>query len=171
MVTHHNRLRDALVEYCHLAHVGCQVEMGSRWGSEKSRTRPADVLIPNCSLGKPVALYLTVTSPLNAEIISEASVAAGSAAYAAEQRMHVANYPKCKELGWVCIPLVVELYGCWGSEARQTLSRLGSRLACQLRCSKSQANTQLYGNPSITLVRANARALLARCEGFKDGPG
>ena len=144
--------------------------MGSGWGLEKSRTRPADVLIPNWSLGKPVALDLTVTSPLNAEIISEASVTAGSAAYAAEQRKHVANDHKCNELGWVCIPLAVELYGCWGSEARQTLSRLGSRLACQLRCSKSQAITRLYGNLSITLVRANARALLARCAGCKDGP-
>ena len=67
---------------------------GNGWGSEKSRTRPADVLIPNWSLGKPVALDLTVTSPLNAEIISEASVTAGSAAYAAEQRKHVANDPQ-----------------------------------------------------------------------------
>ena len=50
-----------IVEYCHLAHVGCQVEMGSGWGSEKSRTRPADVLIPNWSFGKPVALDFTVT--------------------------------------------------------------------------------------------------------------
>ena len=71
MVTRDNRLRDDLVEYCHLAHIGCQVEMGSGWGPEKSRTRPADVLIPNWSLGKPVALDLTVTSPLNAETISK----------------------------------------------------------------------------------------------------
>ena len=41
----------------------------SYWGSEKSRTWPADILIPNWSLGKPVALDLTVTSLLNAEII------------------------------------------------------------------------------------------------------
>ena len=168
VVTRHNRLRDVLVEHCRLAHVACQVEMGSGWGPEKSRTRPADVLIPNWSLGKSAALDLTVTSPLNAEIISEASVTAGSAAYAAEQRKHIANDPKCSELSWVCVPLAVELYGCWGLEARQTLSRLGSRLACQLRCSKSQAITRLYGNLSITLVRANARALLARCTGCND---
>ena len=64
VVTRHNRLRDVLVEYCHLAHVACQVEMGSGGGSEKSRTQSADVLIPNWSLGKPAALDLTVTSPL-----------------------------------------------------------------------------------------------------------
>ena len=49
--------------------------------------------------------------------------------------------------------------------------KLGSRLACQLCCSKSQAITRLYGSLSITLVRSNARALLARCAGCKDGPG
>ena len=90
MVTCHNRLRDVLVEYCHLA----------------------DVLIPNWSLGKPVALDLTVTLLINAEIISKASVTAGSAAYAAEQRKHIANDHKCNELGWVCVSLAVELYGC-----------------------------------------------------------
>ena len=63
--------------------------MGSGWGSEKSRTQPADVLIPNWSLGKPSALDLTVTSPLNADILSEASVTVG---------LQVMN--PCKELGW-----------------------------------------------------------------------
>ncbi|KAL5503173.1 hypothetical protein EMCRGX_G010081 [Ephydatia muelleri] len=46
--------------------------MGSGWGSEKCRLRPADVLIPNWSLGKPVAPDLSVASPLNVEILSEA---------------------------------------------------------------------------------------------------
>ena len=72
------------MEYCHLAHVGYQVEMGSGWGSEMSMIKPADFLIPNWSLGKSNALDLTVTSLLNAKIIFEASVTAGSAAYAAE---------------------------------------------------------------------------------------
>eukprot|EP00731_Ephydatia_muelleri_P020480 Em0013g207a len=50
---------------------------------------------------------------------------------------------------------------CWGSEAKQTLSQLGSHLASQLHCSKSYAITRLYGKLSITLVRANSTALLA----------
>ena len=48
-----------LAEHCHLAHIAVRsVEMGSgRGSSQKSRTRPADV-------------FLTVTSPLNAENLS-----------------------------------------------------------------------------------------------------
>ena len=53
VVTRHNRLRDVFVEYCHLA---CHVEMGIGWGSEKIKTRPADVLI------KPAAFDHTIAS-------------------------------------------------------------------------------------------------------------
>ena len=103
---------------------------------------------------------LTVTSPLNVEVLSEVSVTAGSAAYAAEQRKHIANDPKCNELGWVCIPLAVEHYGCRGSEAKQTLSRLESHLASPLWCSKSR----LYRKLSITLHGEG-------CVGYNGGPG
>ena len=51
-------------------------------------------------------IEVTVTSPLNADIVSEVGItAAGSAAYAAEQRKHVKNNPKCKEFGLGLYPL------------------------------------------------------------------
>ena len=68
----------------------------------------------------------------------------------------------CAELGWMCIPLAVESYGCWGTEAQQSFSRLAARLAIQMGCSKSQATTTVYQRLSLSLVRANARALLSR---------
>ena len=57
---------------------------------------------------------MAVTSPLNPSTITEASVMAGSAALAAEQRNHNANDVKCSVLGWKCVQLAVESYGCWG---------------------------------------------------------
>ena len=50
-----------------------------------------------------------------------------------EVRKHNANDPKCRELGWVCIPLAVESYGCWGEEAHSSFSCLAARLALQLQ--------------------------------------
>eukprot|EP00731_Ephydatia_muelleri_P003116 Em0001g3116a len=47
------------------------------------------------------------------------------------------NDPKCSELSWKCTPLAVETYGCWGAEARETLSCLAPRLAIPMRCTKS----------------------------------
>ena len=91
----------------------------------------------------------------------------GSAALAAEVRKHNANDAKRSELGWTCIPIAVETYGCWGAKAMQTLSRLASRLATR---SKSHATCLLYGRLSLTLMRANARALLSRAGSSVEDP-
>ena len=128
---------------------------------EGSRTRPADILLPNWEFGKPAALDFTITSALNPSTLNEASVMAGSAASAAEIRKHVANDEKCSRLGWVCIPLSVETYDCWGEEAGRCLDRLATRIATRTGCPKSSAVSGLYGRLSIGLVRVNARALLA----------
>ena len=119
-------------------------------------------------LGKPAAFDITITSPLHPSTFTEASVMAGSAALAAEQRKHNANEVKCSELGWKCVPLAVESYGCLGTEARQHLARLASRLATRYNISKSQATSNLYGRLNLTLVRANVRALLSHPMSFQD---
>ena len=85
-----------------------------------SHTRPADFLVPNWVLGKPAAFDLT---------LSEVSVTTGVAALTTELRKHSSNDTKCKELDWVCVPLVVESYGAWGKEALESISQLASRLA------------------------------------------
>ena len=69
---------------CRHAHVTAKVVAGSGFRHEKNKTTPADVLISNFSLGKPAAVDLTITSPLNSTILSEAGVKAGSAAQTAE---------------------------------------------------------------------------------------
>ena len=105
--------------------VGC----GS--ASEERHTRQADVLAANWMMGRPAAFDFTVTSPLTLSNLPEASVTAGSAAFAAEERKHKASDSKCAELGWVCIPIAVETYGCWGTEA---LSQLASCLVTRQNC-------------------------------------
>ena len=132
VVSRHNRVRDTLFEFCQRACLGAQLEAGSSLGHEARQTRPADVLIPNWELGKPAAIDLCVTSPLNSNTLQVACVTPNSAAMQAEQRKHHSNDAKCEELGWVCIPLVVESYGSWGPEAQRCLSRLAGRLATQL---------------------------------------
>ena len=163
VVACHNSLRDVVLQFCHRAYLGGQVEVGSGFGTDKSHTQPADILVKNWVLGKPAAFDLTVTSPLNPTTLPEAGAAtSGSAAMAAEIRKHGANDSKCSELGWISIPLAVETYGCWGAEAQCTISRLASRLTIQLQCSKSKAIPTIYQRLNLTLMRANARALLSR---------
>ena len=129
----HNSLRDVFVESCHRACLGGQVEVGGGLGLDRLHSRPADVLVNNWHLGKPAAFDLTFTSPLNPITLTEAGVRCGSSALFAEARKHNANDSKCAELGWVCISLAVESYGCWDTEAQQS-SRLAARLAIQMGC-------------------------------------
>ena len=157
MVLRHNSLRDVFAQFCHRARLGGQLEVGHGYGAESSLSRLADILVPNWMIGKPAAFDLTVVSPLT---LNEAGARSGSAAGKAEVRKHNANDAKCTELGWVCIPLAVETYGCWGVEAQGSISRLAACLALQLQCSKSKAITSIYQRLNLTLVHCNARALL-----------
>ena len=68
-----------------------------------------------------------LTAQLN--ILLEVGLTAGAAARGTEQRKHVVNDGKCRELSWVCVPTVIEAYGAWGAESLESLSRLASRLA------------------------------------------
>ena len=67
---------------------------------------------------------------------------------------------KCSELGWLCIPLVVESYGAWGKEAMESFSSLASRLAITSSRSKSAVLSELYDRLNLNLVRANMRVIM-----------
>ena len=127
-----------------------QLEVGCGLGADKRHSRPADILVQNWIIGKPAAFDLIVTSLLNLTTLTEVGVARGSAAMAAEVWKHDVNDCKCAEHGWVSIPLALETYGCWGAEAQSTISRLASRLAIQLQCSKSKAITTIYQCLNLT---------------------
>ena len=161
VVSRHNKLRDVFYDFCQRACLGPRLEMGCGAGSD-SQSRPADVLVPNWDLGKPAAFDLSVTSTLQSSALLEASVTAGSAALLAENRKHNNSDKKCDELGWACIPLVVETYGCWGAEAVAALSKLAGRLSVRNNEQKSKTIFSLYSRLGLTLVRANCRAILSR---------
>ena len=86
MVTRHNKLSDCIVEVCHRAHIGVQVEVGKNLTPSHSKTRPADILIPNWVMGRIAALDVSVTSPFNPQTLLEAGVTATVAALATEAR-------------------------------------------------------------------------------------
>ena len=127
-----------------------------------------DLLRQKHPRGPHPSLPISSSPPVNHVCVG---VRCGSSALFAEARKHNANDSKCAELGWVCIPLAVESYGCWGTEAQQSFSRLAARLAIQMGCSKSQATTIVYQRLSLSLMRANARALLSRARLWKSEEG
>ncbi|KAL5506296.1 hypothetical protein EMCRGX_G007910 [Ephydatia muelleri] len=103
--------------------LSAHLEEGSSWSIEKPKSHPADILVANWDRGFSAAFDVSVTSPLNPLHIVDAGISPGVAAKATEERKHRNNDAKCDELGWHCIPMVVESYSCWGTEARQALSQ------------------------------------------------
>ena len=109
--------------------------------------------------GKPAAFDFTVSSPLSSAILSEASANTGAAARSAEESKHRANDVKCAELGWSCVPLAVETYMEPGVMRHNApflawlLFSLWDLLGPRVR---------YYGHLNFKLMRATARALLAR---------
>ncbi|KAL5508997.1 hypothetical protein EMCRGX_G004273 [Ephydatia muelleri] len=95
-------------------------------------------------MGRTAALDVSITSPLNPVTLLEVGVSATAAAQATEARKHQANDPKCSELGWVCVPMVVETYGAWGKETTAIISSVASRLATSTCRPKSTILHEIY---------------------------
>ncbi|KAL5491495.1 hypothetical protein EMCRGX_G016792 [Ephydatia muelleri] len=95
VVTRHNRLRDVFVDFCHQAHLGVHVEVGSNLTPDGSRSRPADVWVCDWISGSFAAFDFTVSSPLSVASLNQACITSGFAALSAETRKHKANDPKC----------------------------------------------------------------------------
>ncbi len=76
-----------------------------------SASRPADVLLPNWTNGRPAALDVHVISPLQSLTLSEAARTQGHALQVGVQRKLASNLPNCRSMGLTCIPLVAETLG------------------------------------------------------------
>ena len=168
VVARHNTLRNVIFEFCKRALLNPKLEAGAGLGHERRLTRPANILIPSWSTSdKPAAIDVSITSSFKSSILSEAGVVAGAAARQTEERKHTSNDPICSELGWKCVPLVVETFGAWGRTAGQFFAQLAVRLATQGNSTKATMLNSIYGRLSLSLVRANARAFLARSHNAK----
>ena len=162
VVTRYNHLRDSFADFCRRACLAPELERGCGLTSTKDKTRPADVLVPNWSLSRSAAFDLKVINPLNSNFLFGVSMTSGYTAELGEKDKHSNNDIPCTERGWVCVPLVVEVFGGWGNEAQEALSRVAKKLAIRTSCFWPEVLASMYCRLGITLMCQNARALLGR---------
>ena len=74
VVSRHNRIRDILVETCGHAHVGVKVEVGNNLSRDHSKTRPADILLPNWVVGVTAALDESIITAKSCHFVGSGSV-------------------------------------------------------------------------------------------------
>ena len=84
VVTRHNQLRDVFVNFCHQAHYGVQVEVGSSLTPDGSQSLPAHVLVHDWIAVRFAAFDFTVSSPLSITSLNQACTTSGSTAQSAE---------------------------------------------------------------------------------------
>jgi hypothetical protein len=160
----HNALANVLATYMQAAHHNPQRE------KVFDGKRPADVFLPHWFLGKPLAIDLAVTHPLQPNALQRAGDGApGSwaSAYAREHKDKQA--PPLEKHGVGFAALVVETFGSWDPAGYTLLHECAGHYAVHQGIPPAVAVRVLFQRLSVTLMRINARMILARDELPPDG--
>ena len=157
-VARHDALRNAIFTAAQSAALGPRKEAYALIVGTQSR--PADVFLPTWSRGRPAALDVTVTSPLQALTIQEAFTIAVHALEVATYRKLATHLSPCRAAGLDFIPLAVEtLDGCF-RDAADTIHAIGQQKGQSL--GTSSGSRHLFKRFAITLWRENANLWLNR---------
>ena len=161
-IARHARLRDAINTASASASLAPQLEQRNLIPGERSR--PGDVFIPAWKAGKPAALDITVTSPLQQATLMIAAVTPGAALSQAEERKYSRHGESCNAQGITFIPLAVETLGGWSATALKTLSRIAILADSRRGTSRDVmvATPRLMQQLSVCLMRGNANMIAAR---------
>ena len=113
------------------------------------------------------AFDFAVTSPLQLAELGNASQTQLPATvnYEADKLADRDTASRCAALGIELIPVVAESFGGWGPRAQQALKVIARASATRSGTTLGIATTRMYEGLSNIIMRANARALLARSGG------
>lgn len=150
----HDAIRDTLFSAAQSAALAPRKEVPAL--IPDSRSRPADVFLPNWSRGRPAALDVTVISSLQQLTLVGASTTPGHALRIGEDRKMAAHADSCHEVGVVFTPLVVEALGGWSEQACHTISAIGRLQGQRLGISPTESTQHLFQRLAISLWRGNA---------------
>jgi hypothetical protein len=155
----------------HLAMAGCSPRSEPLYLLPGTSRRPGDVFLDSDEDGQPLALDVTVTSPLAATTLQHAAITAGSAAAAAERRKRAQNTADCQAVGIRFLPLAVETFGGWGADALRFFQTVAGRVADRTGQPRNSCFASLFQELAVRLQRGNAHMLLRRAPLLRAGFG
>ena len=155
----HNAVRDQVFHTCKAAHLSPQIESRVNFTSQH---RPADVLLPNWSCGRPLAIDVTITSPLQSSIVANAATTKGFAARNAEERKMSASEPSCFDAGVDFQPLAFETSSGVSVSSLPFLKTLLKRCSDVSFCPRSVTFKQFFQRTSVTINKINAGMIVLR---------
>ena len=130
------------------------------------RRRPGDLYFALWPGGTRVAFDFAITSPVQLAEIGNAARSQLSAAiqYEATKLSDRDTASQCAALGLQLIPIVAESFSGWGPRAQDALATIARASATRSGTAVGTATTRMYEGLSTIIMRANARALLARVQ-------
>ena len=162
IISRHDRVRDTIMTACSSANLSPVFQQ--KYLLPENNSRPGDVYLPSFIAGQPEALDVTITSPLQACLISDAARTCGFALTLAEDKKIGQYYQKCSDMGIHFIPLALETFGGLSKTTRKTLKRIA--LLSDNRgfqpSGLSVAFSRLAQAVSISAMRGSATMLIAR---------
>ncbi|KAL5484246.1 hypothetical protein EMCRGX_G020708 [Ephydatia muelleri] len=109
-----------------------------------AEARSSTQMVPNARSWAGPAFHWQLASHLTIHLSSpKSTIVAEIYTIAAQICKHGLNDERCRDVE-VCIPLVVETYRCWGTEAIQALSRLATHLSMRQGHPKSLVCNEMY---------------------------
>ena len=162
IISRHDRVRDTIMTASSSANLSPVCEQ--KHLLPENNSRPGDVYLPSFIAGQPAALDVTITSPQQASLISDAARTCGFALTLAEDRKIGHYYQKCSDMGIHFIPLALETFGELSETTRKRLKRIA--LLSDNRgfqpSGLSVAFSRLAQAVSISTMRGSATMLIAR---------
>ena len=155
----HDSIRDTLFSAAQSAALAPQKEVPTLIPGTRSRS--ADIFIPNWCRGRPAALDVTVISTMQPLTQSGAASEKGYALKVAEERKMAAHNAECRGAGVSFVPLAVESLGGWSHEAALQIARIGRLVGQRLGTTPAETVSHLFQHLSICLWRGNATCGLA----------
>ena len=106
-------------------------------------------------------MNVSVISPMQYLMVSQASVIQGHALSVGEDRKFAAHATSCRSVGVCFIPLIVDTLGVWSDQALETIRGIGRLQGQRLGISLAETTTHLFQRLAVCLWRGNA-AMWAR---------
>ena len=159
VIARHNAVRDFLYTLAKVAGLSPKLEP-SRLLTESSH-RPGDIYIPNWSTGRPLALDVTIASPLQSSLLPAAAETAGVAAKRAEERKIVAFGNLTSDSSILFAPFAVESSGGLGNSAKKIFKELSTRYADRHFNDRTTSMTQLKQRLSVMVHKYYANMIIS----------
>ena len=156
----HDSIRDAIFSVAQSAALAPRKEAPSMIPS--SRSRPADIYLPNWKRGQPAALDVPVISTMQQLTQARAASTQGYALHVGEERKMAAHAEACRSVGVHFVPIVAETLGGLSEVAIDTIRSIGRLQGERLGIPPPDSTRHLFQRLAISLWKGNATLWIRR---------